>query len=1121
MKRNNLLKGLLLGAIGFATLGIAACGDNETKDTFTGFLPGVAVEMQRRDTLFLDEFIVYPTDDATYTITLQCKGGELQDLTDESFLELFEAGEYTLTYTIHDGKNAGTYVHTFYVPYDTVQWAYTAAPIDIQYQTELSFERLLAQLNIAVMSHTEEEWDFYVKSIRIGDEIINVDANATSYYINSLATHYITYGIKTVDGQKGQSIVTANVYFSDTVSNLYLNALNSTGTYEFAVNGATEVKVNGEVCNDVTIESDKIVFQKQDLYEKYSGTNFVSITTANGEVRDTINVYTESVSFEEDNLMAPAFFKVYAENIPQEDGQKRIVNRFATEGDMALEVTAPHYYWPWFAIDLDYLDVLFSDSEVNAFSFDITYAGKTAEQAYRDLAVWVYGKTGLLYRNEPRTITMTRAHYEKLKADIATIQADPDSAASFTVAARVAAMTNTWPMQLQNTREAVGGYDQYPKLYFDNFRAVSILEAQTYAANDTSEGDLVIDVANITKVTMNGKAIPEDKIQITENYAVVDKDWILTHAGSNLLTIKAERKTYELTVNIYQVENDFEDGVVPGFITASVGSVSVADYNGSKALQFVVGEGKAQWPQFTISNDYLKLAFENADALTTLTWELTMEFTPRAMDANDNNPYDFIGLTTTPAVLSSMSFRSGEKKTFSITKAQYEALNGSNLVFTWMNQWANTGCAALTWYIDNIKLGEGEKIVIPNFDEGDLNILGYTTLGNGSAIQSYYGSTNSDSTQKAGYSGLTTDQRILYQTAGGLTSEATDKALALNFQWKCPDVWKVGFAIAWLDAVFADENVKGMQFSMKVGANSNATGISTDVAQSWTASMAIDTAWHTLIMTRADYNAIKAATSLEVDGFLTISLNKSGTNYGAAFWCLFDGFEAVTTEIPVPTPPSGNEPGGNEPGGNQPTVDETALTLNFNDLTLGAADSARYYLSGNATDADNVMVNTFGYNEFVNNDTSADEKALKFYMSNATVRQYMYVNIVLTDAMKAAIADGATLSFAYAMNRCKNSGYTTYNLLAGANGGSATQQLVSASTVGWDGSGGGANGWGPRSVDSASAAVTQWATLTITDATVLSELASTGILQITIDACNWNKKHETNFWIDNITVVNE
>jgi hypothetical protein len=258
-------------------------------------------------------------------------------------------------------------------------------------------------------------------------------------------------------------------------------------------------------------------------------------------------------------------------------------------------------------------------------------------------------------------------------------------------------------------------------------------------------------------------------------------------------------------------------------------------------------------------------------------------------------------------------------------------------------------------------------------------------------------------------------------------------------------------------------------------------------------------------MTRADYQAIKAATSLEVDGFLTISINKSGTNYGAAFWWLFDGFKTSTEEIQPPTPTPDPEP-------------TNVTTLDFNSLALGTADSTKYYLSGNVTSDDNVMVNTFGYGELVLNDTSTEEKALKFYMSANTARQYMYVNIVLTDAMKQAIANGATLSFAYAINRCKSSQYTKFNLSAGANGGSATQLLFASENVGYDSAG---NAWGPRAYDSASAAFAQWQTLTITDATVLSELASTGILQLTVDACNWGKKHETNFWIDNITVVNE
>ena len=392
----------------------------------------------------------------------------------------------------------------------------------------------------------------------------------------------------------------------------------------------------------------------------------------------------------------------------------------------------------------------------------------------------------------------------------------------------------------------------------------------------------------------------------------------------------------------------------------------------------------------------------------------------------------------------------------------------------------------------------GAKTII-DFNSSHL-VPGYTAVGNGSAIQSYYGYSASGSKVPVGYSGLTTGDQILYQTAGGVTGNA----LAFNYFWRTVggDPWKVGFATAWLDKVFEDKHVSAMQWSMKMGNTSSITGIATDVEQSWTDDMVIDAQWHTLVMTREDYYAIKSA-NLTVDGFLSISATKAGTNYSAAFWWLFDEFQVVYSaeeaEDFVPPVP-------------------VITTLDFNSLALGTADSSKYYLSGNVTADDNVKVNTYGYNELVNNDTSAEEKALKFYMSANTARQFMYVNIVLPEYMKNAIANGATLSFAYAINRCKSSQYTKFNLSAGANGGSTTQALFTSENVGYDSAG---NSWGPRAYDSASTPFAQWATVTITDTAVLSELANTGILQIIIDACNWGKKHETNFWIDNITIVNE
>ena len=213
--------------------------------------------------------------------------------------------------------------------------------------------------------------------------------------------------------------------------------------------------------------------------------------------------------------------------------------------------------------------------------------------------------------------------------------------------------------------------------------------------------------------------------------------------------------------------------------------------------------------------------------------------------------------------------------------------------------------AAFWWLFDEFQAvysaeeAEDPEIEAPilsfDFNDDKASIPGYTMAGNGSAIQSYYGGKGSGSTQTVGYSGLTTSQRILFQTAGGVTG--SDKALAFNFAWDCRDVaeeWKVGFSIAWLDAMFANKTVTAIQFSMKLSNTAGITGIATDVEQSWTDDMVIDAQWHTLTMTRADYEAIKAATDLKVEGFLTISILKTAATYSAAFWCLFDEFKPIT-----------------------------------------------------------------------------------------------------------------------------------------------------------------------------------------------------------------------------------
>ncbi len=246
-------------------------------------------------------------------------------------------------------------------------------------------------------------------------------------------------------------------------------------------------------------------------------------------------------------------------------------------------------------------------------------------------------------------------------------------------------------------------------------------------------------------------------------------------------------------------------------------------------------------------------------------------------------------------------------RTLTMTREDYYAIKAADslevdgfLTIT-LGRGATYG-GAVWWMFDDIKAvysaeeAEEPEIEYPilSFDFNSSHLIpGYTTVGNGNAIQSYYGGKGSGSTQTAGYSGLTTTQKILFQTAGGVTGNA----LAFNFAWECRDVaddWKVGFSIAWLDAMFANKTVTAIQWSMKMGNTSGITGIATDVEQSWTDDFVADNAWHTLTMTRADYEAIKAANDLTVDGFLSISATKSGVTYSAAFWWLFDDFTAIT-----------------------------------------------------------------------------------------------------------------------------------------------------------------------------------------------------------------------------------
>ncbi len=704
MKKTKWIQGLLLGAIGFVTLGVAACGDKSEQNTFTGFTPGVATQIKRGELVFFDEFIDYVED--AYTITLS--GGEIEGTLDVTKSKRWAAeypGEYTITYTIHEGDNAGTYTHTFSVPADTIAWGHRTEPLTITYEKHFDFEWFYRQLNLAITSYYP--WEAFIDNIRVEEEVIDIDADATSYFVEELQPHYITYGVRTQDGQELRSIIMANVIYSETQTDLYVNDL-STGNHVLNVAGVQSVKINGQDTTDAVITADSVSISLQTLYQKYPGTNFVSMQTANGEVRDTLNVYTPHVSFEDGYAVAPNFLTLHqgykwTVNV----GRTRIADKFVTDGQNALEYITTSYYWPQFLLHMEYLDLIFSDPNINEFAFDVTYAGTKEEHTHRTLSLSGYGTGGTLYRNVASTVKMTRSQYEKLKTDIAASIEDEEKDD----------MPNGWQLTLQNTRDAAGGFDNPAKLYFDNFRAISSLEAETILTNDTSLGDIVIDVANVDKVLINGVAAPENVVTLTENNVVVNIDWLKSKAGENVCTLQAGNKFYDKIINVFDASYDFEDmddASKAAFIQWNLGltknaKASLVDFNGSKALRMSTDGG--YWAQVIINGDWLAGLFQDP-AVNFVTFEMTLdncgnqEVTSRSVNSN---------------VMNNVVFAAGETKQIVITRKNFEKMRAEtpneNALITMDNQTAQPGGEVPTaWILDNFAASTQPIVYNPLYD---------------------------------------------------------------------------------------------------------------------------------------------------------------------------------------------------------------------------------------------------------------------------------------------------------------------------------------------------------------------------------------------------------------------
>jgi len=664
MKLKRLITSLMLVSLLFLTVGgLGACSNKGNKPEYTGFLPGATAKIPVGEMILVEDFIDYP-EEGESKIEIS-KGDFSKNLTNRATWTPDEPGDYVMTHTVTGGKYEGEYKLGIEIIASAMTWAHSSAEMNLLYDTDFEFNDMYDTLNIAV--DAAFEWEFFVQSVRVGNTITEFDKDATSYHIKDLDTHYFIYGVRAENGEQLRAIATAHIAYSKDVVDLYLG-VNTSGEHTIEINDATNVKVNGKDCTDATINQSGVVFEKSVLREKYPGINFVAVQTAEGEKRFTLNVFTENYSFEGANSMVPSFLTVHSGNLNVNTGSLRITEDFVTDGEKALETKAPDYMWPSYMISMKYLDMVFEDANAVGLAIDITYAGATEANSWRD-ATWLNAEgkiVGGIYlnRNVASTLQITRGMYEMAKS--------MDKPGFF--------------VSLQNSRNAQGGYDKYAKLVFDNIRAVYETDADSVFAGENSNGNYTLEMQGVTDVKIkasNKTAFYKDvldapsasEITYTEENVQISKEWLKNYVGENKLIIKANGKTYQMTFNVYPDEYTFdtaESRTVPSFIiwtgpegvTCNRHFLEVA---GSYAYR--MHTGPTSTPSFAISTAWLEDVFADA-TVKKVSWDFTLQ------GAGEGAEYRKINMHA--GVIISYKCNVDETKVMTITRADYNAWKASS-----------------------------------------------------------------------------------------------------------------------------------------------------------------------------------------------------------------------------------------------------------------------------------------------------------------------------------------------------------------------------------------------------------------------------------------------------------
>ena len=211
-KRTRNLMLLSLGLTMAASVTMAACdslglsvgigGDvipfvKEEKKKGPQFLDGALADVNVNDTIVLAEYIEATAEEYTLKIT-NAEGKEERIMGGNWYPE--EPGVYTLSYTIHSGRQKGTNTFTFNVTYPELSWLFTLQNNPYIVGQEMVFEEYFNEMNIFV-NYPGPSYEIKMESVTVDDVVTNLE-NETSYTFTSMSDHTFSFYVEASDGQR-------------------------------------------------------------------------------------------------------------------------------------------------------------------------------------------------------------------------------------------------------------------------------------------------------------------------------------------------------------------------------------------------------------------------------------------------------------------------------------------------------------------------------------------------------------------------------------------------------------------------------------------------------------------------------------------------------------------------------------------------------------------------------------------------------------------------------------------------------------------------------------------------------------------------------------------------------